>query len=75
MSKIGTEFVLHVPEEYDYRYASADKRDKIIYAILKGWCALKKEKMPIYYKDDLSLVNIAMTKEERKKSGVKDLTG
>ena len=31
--------------------------------------------MPIYYKDDLSLVNIAMTKEERKKSGVKDLTG
>lgn len=63
ISKIGTEFVLHVPEEYDYRYASADKRDKIIYAILKGWCAVKKEKMPIYYKDDLSLVNITMTKE------------
>ena len=48
--KIGTEFVLHVPTEYDYRYASADKRDKIVYAILKGWCAIKKEKMPIYYK-------------------------
>jgi predicted DNA-binding protein YlxM (UPF0122 family) len=42
---------------------------------LKGWCALKKEKLPIYYKEDLSLVNIAMTKEERKKSGAKELTG
>lgn len=36
ISKIGTEFVIHVPAEYDYRYASADLRDKIIYYILKG---------------------------------------
>ena len=52
---------MHVPTEYDYRYAS-EKRDKIIYAILKGWCSSNKEKMPIYYKEDLSLVNVAMTK-------------
>lgn len=25
VSKVGTEFVIHVPEEYDYRYASFDK--------------------------------------------------
>lgn len=30
LSSVGTEFVLHVPEEYDYRYSSYDKRDKII---------------------------------------------
>jgi serum/glucocorticoid-regulated kinase 2 len=48
ISRIGTEFVLHVPEEYDYRYASSDKRDKIIYCILKGYCTITKAKMPIY---------------------------
>lgn len=26
VGRIGTEFVLHIPEEYDYRYASPDKR-------------------------------------------------
>lgn len=31
--------------------------------------------MPIYYKEDLNLINVAMTKEEKKKSGVKQLTG
>ncbi len=25
ISSVGTEFVLHVPEEYDYRYSSYDK--------------------------------------------------
>lgn len=25
VSTLGTEFVIHVPEEYDYRYASTDK--------------------------------------------------
>jgi hypothetical protein len=74
VSKIGTEFVLHVPEEYDYRYAS-EKREKIIYSILKAYCAATKEKMPIYAKEELSLVNVANTKEDKKKKGIKDLTG
>ena len=25
VSKVGSEFVIHVPDEYDYRYASFDK--------------------------------------------------
>jgi serum/glucocorticoid-regulated kinase 2 len=25
VSKLSTEFVLHVPDEYDYRYSSSDK--------------------------------------------------
>lgn len=25
LSSIGTEFVIHVPDEYDYRYSSYDK--------------------------------------------------
>lgn len=35
-SKIGTEFILHVPSEYDYRYAAVEMRDRIIYYILKS---------------------------------------
>lgn len=62
MSHIGTEFVIHIPEEYDYRYASADKRDKIIYFIIKSYFALTKEKMRLYIREELNLVNIAMTK-------------
>lgn len=27
---LGGEFVVHVPEEYDYRYASSEKRDRIL---------------------------------------------
>jgi len=27
---LGSEFVLHVPEEYDYRYSSPERRNKIL---------------------------------------------
>ena len=35
ISTLGTEFVVHVPDEYDYRYASTDKflYDKNLYII------------------------------------------
>lgn len=74
-SKIGTEFILHVPTEYDYRYSSIDMRDRIIYFVLKGHWETKKEKLPIYYRDELNLVFYAMTKEDKKKFGPKDLKG
>ena len=61
-SRIGTEFILHVPTEYDYRYASSDLRDRIVYNVLKAHCRLTKEKLPIYYRDELNLVFYAMTK-------------
>lgn len=63
-----------MPDEYDYRYAS-EKRERIIYSILKAYSAVCKEKMPIYAKEELSLVNVANTKEDKKKKGIKDLTG
>lgn len=74
VSKIGTEFIVHVPSEYDYRYisysfryASSDRRETIIYYLLKAYRKLKNDKLPIYYKDELSLVHYATTKEEKKK--------
>ena len=74
-SKIGTEFILHIPTEYDYRYASSDLRDRIIYYILKAHWKVTGEKLPIYYREDISLVIYAMTKEDKKKCGPKDIKG
>lgn len=67
ISSVGTEFVLHVPEEYDYRYSSYDKRNKIIQVLLKCYCELLKMKMPVYFKEDVSLYNFATTKSDKKK--------
>jgi hypothetical protein len=46
-------------------------RDRIIYSILKAHCKGTGEKIPIYYRDELNLVFYAMTKEDKKKLGVK----
>lgn len=75
VSKIGTEFIIHVPEEYDYRYASADRRDQIIYFILRAFRVTCGQKLPIYYREELNLVNYATTKDEKKKEGIKDIKG
>lgn len=74
-SRIGTQFIIHIPSEYDYRYASADLRDRIIYYILKAFSKVTGEKLPIYYRDELSLVFYAMTKEDKKKLKTKDIKG
>lgn len=57
------------------RYASADRRDQIIYYILKAYRQTCKEKLPIYYREELNLVNYATTKEEKKKEGSKQIKG
>lgn len=32
-SKMSSEFVIHIPEEYDYRYSSYDKHEIYVYFI------------------------------------------
>jgi hypothetical protein len=41
--------------------------------ILKGWTVVNKAKLPIYFKNELSLVNHAMTKDEKKKNTGREL--
>lgn len=64
-SKMSSEFVIHIPEEYDYRYSSYDKhkksvdfiyiffffrRDLILEAMLKAYCnATKGQLLPFFY--------------------------
>jgi serum/glucocorticoid-regulated kinase 2 len=56
---IGTEFVVHVPEEYDYRYSSPERRDQAVLSILY---ALKGSTLPIFFKDEIALTAFTTTK-------------
>lgn len=67
ISTLGTEFVVHVPDEYDYRYASTDKWDRIIMSLVKSYNMRVGSKMPCYFKDEVSLFNYATTKHDKKK--------
>ena len=57
------------------RYASADRRDQIIFSILRAVRETCGYKLPIYFRDELNLVHYATTKEEKKKEGPKDMKG
>ena len=43
------EFVVHVADEYDYRYASADKRDKILENIAHSYVEVAGNKLLAFY--------------------------
>ncbi|CAK87907.1 unnamed protein product (macronuclear) [Paramecium tetraurelia] len=65
---IGTEFVVHVPEEYDYRYSSSERRDYAVLCIIKAYCQQNKgAALPIFYKDELTLTAYTTTKVDKKK--------
>ena len=47
---MGAEFVIHIPEEYDYRYSSFDKREIILEIILKAFSMVAKgQLLPFFY--------------------------
>ena len=83
ISKISSEFVIHVPSEYDYRYSSAEKyynnnriiyhfnsrREVILEVLTKAYIdKTHKKYLAFYYKDELNLINITTTKFDVKKS-------
>lgn len=49
VSKTSYEFVVHIPEEYDYRYSSIEKRDKILEHIAQAYVQINKEKLLAFY--------------------------
>jgi len=58
----GSEFVLHVPEEYDYRYASSDRRNRILLMLTKATVKATGSKVPFFFKEEVCLFNYATTK-------------
>jgi len=54
VSKLGGEFVIHVPSEYDYRFSSPDYKELIFQKIARGY-GEKSKKLAFWFKDDLNL--------------------
>jgi hypothetical protein len=61
VSRFGSEFVVHVEKEHDYRYASHNMKMKIVETIVDLYCKHQYKKMALYYYDDLSLENYTTT--------------
>lgn len=50
ITRFGTEFVIHVPKEYDYRFSSLKGRDIIVYKICEAYMQLTSKKLGFFYK-------------------------
>ena len=69
-SKESTEFVLHIPSEYDYRFIS-ENRDAIIRTIKEGYVKLANKNLPIYGVQHHFLKDFVTSKSDRKKNILK----
>ena len=61
-----TEFTLHVPKEYDYRFLS-DRRTEIIDIIKRRYAEKFMENLPIYGIDKEKLVEFTTTEKDMKR--------
>jgi len=68
MSERSSEFVIHVKDEYDYRYSSP-QRDKIFLMILKSYEMNAKKPLNFFYRQDLDLHGFT-TIEDDMRSGI-----
>jgi len=70
VSKMSSEFVLHCPEEYDYRYSSAERRDVILEMVTRAYINMtgNKKGLAFYYKEEINLTNWTTTKADKKKA-------
>jgi hypothetical protein len=55
VSRFGSEFVVHVGKEHDYRFSSPNLKLKIVETLVDCYCKYHKKKMALYYYDELSL--------------------
>jgi hypothetical protein len=61
VSRFGSEFVVHVDKEHDYRFSSPNLKLKIVETLVDCYCKFHKKKMALYYYDDLSLEQFTTT--------------
>ena len=50
LSDLSSEFVIHINDEYDYRYVSTDRRDEIIMMITRSYYLNLEKPMGFYFK-------------------------
>ena len=49
VSDMSGEFVIHVPDEYDYRYTSTERRDRILQMLCRSYYQNVTDKSLIFY--------------------------
>ena len=64
LNKKCSEFVIHVPEQYDYRY-QFEKYDEIIQCIRMAYISLMKEDLPMYGIDAKDLKAYTTTEKDK----------
>lgn len=70
VSELSSEFVLHIGDEYDYRYASPNRRDRILQVLCNSYYHnVPNRPLPFFFKEDINLVKFTTTKVD-KKAGV-----
>lgn len=62
------EFVIHIPEEYDYRLMSLRKREIIDDCLKTLWQAIKGSELPVEFSSQSSLKDYVVTKSQAKKN-------
>jgi len=68
ISEISSEFVVHIPTEYDYRFSSPDKRERIIENIAHAYYLnVKNNPLKFFFKDDVNLIEVTTTEDDMKK--------
>lgn len=50
LSRFGTQFIIHVPDEHDYLMQSADFNDKIVETLCFAYYHFNQKKMAFYYR-------------------------
>lgn len=63
VSRISSEFILHIPEEYDYRYKSGEYRDLILYYLCIALKLSGYEGLKIYMINDEDLSPYTMNEK------------
>lgn len=72
LSTVSSEFVLHVKNEYDYRFLSYDKRDEFIKMVLHIICKVRElsNAFPLYFVQKMNLHEIMTSQNSLKHKNI-----
>lgn len=73
-AKLGNEFVIHVPSEYDYRIIS-ERKDMMIMYILQALKMNGIDKLRFYFHDEIELGTVTTHNSMKKKGIIKRPSG
>lgn len=77
LSRSQNEFIVHITDDYDYRYSPKERRNNILEVLNPLWTFLKgmKMRLPVYTVEDSEMQNYMTTKELFKKKQSKAPVG